>query len=88
MKKGICLSLFFAATSSAYAAHADEICKKIVATGHPEYPVMAFKEGDYIEGAAPRLVGEIAKKLAIPFKLSTWVRGLTRNQPLARAKPT
>ena len=84
MKKGICLSLLLAATSSAYAAHADEICKKIVATGHPDYPVMAFKEGGYIEGAAPLLVGEIAEKLAVPFE-SKYMGSWSEAQSAARA---
>jgi len=68
MKRSVCLSLLLAATFSANAARAEEICTKIVATGHPEYPVMAFKEGNRIMGAAPLLVGEIAKELKVPFE--------------------
>jgi polar amino acid transport system substrate-binding protein len=68
MKEAICLSVLLAATFSAYAAYADEPCKKIVATGHPEYPAMAFKEGSHIAGAAPLLVGEIAQELDVPFE--------------------
>ena len=68
MKKGICLVVLLAAMSSAYAVHADEACKKIVATGHPEYPAMAFKEEDRIDGAAPLLVAEIAQELHVPFE--------------------
>lgn len=67
MKRGFGLSLLLAAMFFAYAVRAEEGCTKIVATGHPEYPVMAFKEGDRISGAAPLLVGEIAKDLEIPF---------------------
>jgi polar amino acid transport system substrate-binding protein len=68
LKRGVCLSVLLAAMFFAGAARAEETCTKIVATGHPEYPVMAFKAGDRIEGAAPLLVGEIAKKLEIPFE--------------------
>jgi polar amino acid transport system substrate-binding protein len=68
MKRGICLSVLLAATVFVHPAHADETCKKIVATGHPEYPVMAFRDGDQIAGAAPLLVGEIAQELNIPFE--------------------
>lgn len=84
MKKDICLSILLAATSSAYTVHADEICKKIVATGHPEYPVMAFKEGSHIDGAAPLLVGEIAQKLGIPFE-SKYMGSWSEAQSAARA---
>ncbi len=75
MKRGICLSVLLAATSVACAAHADDACKKIVATGHPEYPVMAFRDGDDIVGAAPLLVGEVAQELKVPFEtkyMGTW----------------
>ena len=68
MKASVCLSVLLAATFSAHAARAEETCTKIVATGHPEYPVMAFKDGDRIKGAAPLLVGEIAKELEVPFE--------------------
>lgn len=77
LKRSVCLSLLLAATFSAYGARAEETCTKIVATGHPEYPVMAFKEGDSIKGAAPLLVGEIAKKLGIPFEskyMGSWAQ--------------
>jgi polar amino acid transport system substrate-binding protein len=68
MKKGVGLSLLLAAILFAYAARAEESCTKIVATGHPEYPPMAFKKGDRIVGAAPLLVGEIAKELEVPLE--------------------
>jgi polar amino acid transport system substrate-binding protein len=68
MKKGVCLCLFLAATILDYTALGEEGCTKIIATGHPEYPVMAFKEGNRINGAAPLLFGEIAKKIEVPFE--------------------
>lgn len=75
MNKGVCLGVLLAATFAACAAHAEESCKKIVATGHPEYPVMAFRDGNHIAGAAPLLVGEIAQELNVPFEtkyLGSW----------------
>jgi polar amino acid transport system substrate-binding protein len=68
MKRSICLSLLVAAALSAQVARAEETCTKIVATGHPDYPVMAFREGDSIKGAAPALVAEIANDLEVPFE--------------------
>jgi polar amino acid transport system substrate-binding protein len=67
MKRILCLSVLIAltATSNAFAA---DTCTKIVSTGHPEYPAIAFKEGDRIEGAAPSLVKAIAKTLNIPLE--------------------
>jgi polar amino acid transport system substrate-binding protein len=47
------------------AAFAANECTKITATGHPQYPVIAYKEGDNIVGAAPSLVEAIAKKFNI-----------------------
>ncbi len=67
MKKFICLSVFTALAFASTAAAAAE-CTKITATGHPEYPVIAFKDGDAIVGAAPMLVEAIAKKLNIPLE--------------------
>lgn len=68
MKRGFGLSLLLAAMLFAHAARAEDSCTKIVATGHPDYPVMAYKEGSLISGAAPLLIGEIAEKLQIPFE--------------------
>jgi polar amino acid transport system substrate-binding protein len=68
MNKGFGLSLLLPAMLFAYTAQAEERCTKIVATGHPDYPVMAYKEGSLISGAAPLLIGEIAEKLQIPFE--------------------
>lgn len=50
------------------AAFAADDCPKITATGHPAYPVIAFKQGDTIAGAAPDLVMAIAKKLNVPLE--------------------
>ena len=50
-------------------------CTKIVATGHPQYPAIAYKDGDNIAGAAPMLVEAIAKNLKIPLEskyMGTW----------------
>ena len=68
MKRSVCLGLFMVAMVSAPVARADETCTKIVATGHPDYPVMAYKEGDLIKGAAPLLVAQIANDLEVPFE--------------------
>ena len=68
MKRGVCLSLLVAAMFSATVARAEETCTKIVATGHPDYPVMAFRVGDNIKGAAPLLIAEIADELEVPFE--------------------
>ena len=83
MKRSVCLTLLLAATFSANAARAEESCTKIVATGHPEYPVMAFKEGNRIMGAAPLLVGEIAKELKVPFE-SKYMGSWSEAQSAAR----
>jgi polar amino acid transport system substrate-binding protein len=76
------LSLSFAAAFALYghAAFAAEECAKIVATGHPEYPVIAFKQGDNIAGAAPMRVEAIAKDLKIPLEsnyMGTWADAQT-----------
>lgn len=68
MKNDVGLILLLSSVLFAFAARAEESCTKIVATGHPEYPPMAFKEGDRIHGAAPLLVGEIAKELKVPLE--------------------
>jgi len=67
MKGSVCLSLLIATTFTACVARADETCTRIVATGHPDYPIMAFKRGDRIKGAAPLLIAEIATELKVPF---------------------
>lgn len=68
MKKFACFALsvtFGLACSGAFAA---DSCTKITATGHPAYPVIAFKDGDAIAGAAPELLASIAEKLKVPLE--------------------
>jgi polar amino acid transport system substrate-binding protein len=75
MNKPILLSLLVGLTLSSNGALAEETCTEIISTGHPQYPAIAFKEGDRIEGAAPSLVAAIAEELEIPLKskyMGTW----------------
>ncbi|HET9273011.1 MAG TPA: transporter substrate-binding domain-containing protein [Methyloceanibacter sp.] len=67
MKRFFCLSVFAALALAGTAAYAADECTKITATGHPQYPVIAYRQGDNIVGAAPALVSAIAKKLDIPL---------------------
>jgi polar amino acid transport system substrate-binding protein len=68
MKRFLCLSVFVALVLTNAAAFAADDCAKITATGHPQYPVIAFKDGDALVGAAPSLVEAIAKKLNVPLE--------------------
>lgn len=68
MKRIICLSVFVALTLTGDAAFAADACAKLTATGHPQYPVIAYRDGDRIVGAAPMLVETVAKQLKIPFE--------------------
>jgi polar amino acid transport system substrate-binding protein len=75
MNRILCLSVLAALTLSGNAAYAADTCTKIVSTGHPQYPAIAFKNGDAIVGAAPSLVEAIAKDLDIPLEskfMGTW----------------
>jgi polar amino acid transport system substrate-binding protein len=67
MNKILSLSFAAALLLAAHAASAAD-CTKIVATGHPQYPVISFREGDRLVGAAPSLVEAIAKKLNVPLE--------------------
>ena len=67
MKRFLRLSVFVALAFASTASAAGD-CAKITATGHPQYPVIAFKDGDAIAGAAPMLVEAIAKKLNVPLE--------------------
>ena len=67
MKRLLFLSVSAALALSGSASAADD-CAKITATGHPQYPVVAFQEGDDIVGAAPDLVAAVAKKLNVPLQ--------------------
>ena len=63
---GTLVSATLGLTSS--GAFAADDCTKIMATGHPDYPAIAFKDGDNIAGAAPDLVAAIAKTLNVPLE--------------------
>ena len=57
-----------AATSTDGAAAQDateQTCTKLVITGHPSYPPVAWAEQDKIVGVAPQLVSGIAAKLGV-----------------------
>jgi polar amino acid transport system substrate-binding protein len=68
MKRIICLGVFVALTLTGNAAFAADACAKLTVTGHPQYPVIAYKDGDRIAGAAPMLVKAIANDLKIPVE--------------------
>lgn len=68
MKRLLCLSVLAVLTLSSSVALAADTCTEIVATGHPHYPAIAFKDGDQIKGAAPALVEAIAKDIKVPLK--------------------
>lgn len=75
MKRFLCLSVFAALTLTGHAAFAEDTCTKLTLTGHPQYPVIAFKDGDQIVGAAPTLVEAIGKNIKIPVEskfTGTW----------------
>jgi polar amino acid transport system substrate-binding protein len=68
MRRLLCLSVFAALALASHAAFAADACTKITATGHPQYPVISYKKGDKLVGAAPDLVAAIAKKLNVPLE--------------------
>src|SRR6476646_1699740 len=75
MKRILCLSVSVALSLICTAAFAEDACTKITATGHPQYPAIAYKDGDNIAGAAPMLVWAIAKDLKTPLEskyMGTW----------------
>jgi polar amino acid transport system substrate-binding protein len=75
MKQFLRLSVFVVLTLTGNATFAADECTKIIATGHPQYPAIAYKDGDNIVGAAPMLVEAIAKELNIPLEskyMGTW----------------
>jgi polar amino acid transport system substrate-binding protein len=75
MKRILCLSVFVALALTGNATFAADECTKITATGHPQYPAIAYKQGDDIAGAAPMLVEAIAKNLNVPLEskyMGTW----------------
>ena len=75
MKRFLGLTVFAALALTGNATFAADECAKITATGHPQYPVIAFRDGDKMVGAAPMLVEAIAKELKIPLEskyMGTW----------------
>jgi polar amino acid transport system substrate-binding protein len=68
MKRFLCLTVFAALALTGNATFAADECAKITATGHPQYPVIAFQNGDQLVGAAPMLVEAIAKELKVPLE--------------------
>ena len=66
MEKILCLGAFVALTLTCNAGYAADACTTLTATGHPQYPAIAFNDGDHIAGAAPMLVEAIGKELKIP----------------------
>src|SRR5262245_66465136 len=67
MKRVLCLTAV-ALVCGSVTALADCTCTKVTLTGHPQYPVIAYKDGDKIVGAAPSLVEAIGKKIDIPVE--------------------
>ncbi len=75
MKRLLGFSVFVALALTGNATFAADECAKITATGHPQYPVIAYKEGDNIVGAAPSLVEAIGKAINVPVEskyMGTW----------------
>lgn len=68
MKRFLGLTVFVALALTGNATFAADECAKITATGHPQYPVIAFRDGGKMVGAAPMLVEAIAKELKIPLE--------------------
>jgi len=68
MKRFLCLGAFVAVALTGNATFAADECAKITATGHPQYPVIAYKDGENIAGAAPMVVEAIAKDLKVPLE--------------------
>lgn len=67
MRRVACLALSLTAITLAPAARAEDTCTQIVMTGHPDYPAMAYRTDDRIDGAAPALVSAIAANLDVPL---------------------
>lgn len=68
MRRLLSIGALTALTLTGADALAADTCTQIVSTGHPNYPAIAFKQGDSIVGAAPTLVEAIAKDLNIPLE--------------------
>ena len=64
MKRFLCMGAFVVVALTGNATFAAYECAKITATGQPQYPVIAYEDGDNIAGAAPMLVnGQIEGEL-------------------------
>ena len=75
MKRLLGFSVFVALALAGNATFAADECAKITATGHRQYPVIAYKDGDNIVGAAPSLVEAIGKAINVPVEskyMGTW----------------
>ena len=83
MKRSACLFLLAAMIAVPSAARAEDACEKIVMTGHPDYPAMAYRAGDRIDGAAPALVAAIAEDLGVPL-VSRYLGSWSEAQEAAR----
>ncbi len=71
MKRCLFLSMFVTLMLTGSAAFAADECTKITATGHPQYPVIAYKDGDNIVGAAPTLVATTGPTIGILFLVAS-----------------
>jgi polar amino acid transport system substrate-binding protein len=67
MKRVLCLSALVLLCGGATAL-AEDTCTKVTLTGHPQYPVIAYQDGDKIVGAAPTLIEAIGKKINVPVE--------------------
>ena len=72
MKRFLGLTVFVALALTGNTTFAADECTKITATGHPQYPAIAYKDGDNIVGAAPTLVEAIAKNLNDPARVEIY----------------
>ena len=72
MKRLLGFSVFVALALTGNATFAADECAKITATGHPQYPVIAYKDGDNIVGAAPSLVEAIGKAINVPVEVEIY----------------
>ena len=68
MKRILGFSLFVALTLAGKAGFAADECTTLTLTGHPQYPVIAYKDGDTIAGVAPAMVQAIGKEINVPVE--------------------
>ena len=88
MKRFLGLTVFAALTLTGNATFAADTCTKIVATGHPQYPAIAYKEGDNIAGAAPPLSRQSPRASTSRSSRNTWAAGKRRKRRHATVRPT